>query len=184
MAITHEIPSEQYMDLDLVQQRLIVVYANQYDNDGVNGVNNVIHCFIYNNGEPYNLTGTTVTIKIKKPNGYMYSSVVTSMGGTVEGNCITFPMNNQFTNHYGRCECNFELTYGQDKKNTCNFYLRIYKAPIQQEQEKEEDHWHDIDEKYEETQEQIKLLANEYVTTNSTPPSEADDNDWWTEFVD
>lgn len=183
MSVTHEIPQEQTIDLDLIQQRLLVVYCNQYDNDGVNGANNVIHCYIQENGVPYDLTGTTITLMVRKPNTYMYSQEVTAMGGTISGNCITFPVNNEFTNKYGRCLCRFQLEYGQDKKNTCTFYLRVYKAPIQQEEEKEDDHFHDIDEKYEETQQMIKLLANEYVTTTSAPPSTADDNDFWTEFI-
>lgn len=179
-----QIPQEQSIDLDLIQQNLIVVYANQYDNDSSGGVNNVVHCYIYENGEEHNIpANTTIWFKMKRPSGSIYSDTLLNIGGSYSGNCITFPINRDMTYLYGTCICNFQLINYSDVKNTCNFRLRVCKSPIQVDDVVDRSEYKDFDEKYKETQEQLKLLANEYVTNNSTPPSTADDNDFWTEFL-
>lgn len=179
-------PSEQDIDLDLIQSRLIVVYANQYDLDVNTLDSNIINCHIYNNGIKYDLDdydASDITFNLKRANGTNYTDTIRGMGGYISDNVITFPINTEMTTNYGRNIISFKLVNGDDVKYTCNFYMRVYKAPVQQGDEITESDYKDIDERYKETQEQIKLLANEYVTTNSTPPSGADDNDFWTEFL-
>lgn len=181
----HEIPSEQFIDLDLVQQRLSVVYANQYDNDNVErGVNNVIHCYIYENGVIYNLTGYTmgnISLEIKRPSGTAWSVSIDELGGTVSGNCITFPIKNEFTNLYGRYGCRFKLTNGNDIKFSSNFYLRVYKAPVQQEDVEDDTRFDDFNERIGNIEMEIENMNQEYIS--STTPSNAIPNDFWTKLL-
>lgn len=183
-----QIPSEQDIDLDLVQQRLIVVYANQTDNDGSpSEITNLVHCHIFNNGETQNLSGynpVNVILNVKRKDDTSYTISIKGLGGTISGNTITFPITNEMTVLYGRNICNFRLENGEDVKYSCNFYMRVYKSAVDQSEISTSSEFHDINEKYNETQEQMKLMANEYVTTTSTPPASADDNDFWTEFID
>ena len=182
-----QIPSEQDIDLDLVKQRLIVVYANQTDNDGESSeITNLVHCHIFNNGEIQDLSGYNprkIILNIKRKDGTAYTISINELGGTVSGNTITFPINSEMTALYGRNICNFRLEISDDVKYSCNFYMRVYKSAVEQSEISTSNEFHDINEKYNETQEQMRLMANEYVTTTSTPPASADDNDFWTEFI-
>ena len=181
----YDTPSEQDINLDLVDSRLIVVYSNQYDDDETNGSSSVINVHIYDQGEPFNLsdyTANKITLKMSRASKTFYTTLVSAIGGSVSGNIITFPIKNTMTMMYGRNECNFELEKDGDIKNTTNFYMRVYKNPVQQDYERQSDQFEDIDQKYIETQEQIKELANEWVTTTTNPPGSADQNDFWTRF--
>ena len=173
-----DIPLEQDITVDLTESQIEVVYANQYD-DSMRTVN----CHIQDEGIDFDCTGCTVSLWIKKANGFALSRTIGVDGfGSVSGNVVSFPITKEMTYAFGRQECNIELKNDGDLYS-CPFYIRVNKAPVQQNDILDSDDYKSIHDDYVSLRNYVDSLSHEVYTTNHTKPSGQNNGDYWLEIL-
>lgn len=171
-----DIPLEQDITVDLTESQIEVVYANQYDN-----TLRKINCHIQDEGIDFDCTGYTVSLWIKKSNGFALSRTIgVDEFGSVSGNVVSFPIQKEMTYSYGRQLCNLELKKAGDIYS-CPFYIRINKAPVQQSDIFDSDDYKSIHDDYVQLRAYIDSLSHEVYTTTSTQPLNQNVGDYWLE---
>lgn len=128
MSEIRDLPLVQDIILDLTESQLDVVYANQYDKS-----RRTINCHIQDEGVDFDCSDYTIELWIKKSNGYAYSDTIVGENaiGSVSGNIVSFPILEKMTYSYGRQECRLAFISGDTITYSCNFYIRVNKAPNQ-----------------------------------------------------
>lgn len=173
-----DIPLEQDITVDLTESQIEVVYANQYD-DSMRTVN----CHIQDEGIDFDCTGYTVSLWIKKTNGFALSRTIGVDGfGSVSGNVVSFPITKEMTYAFGRQECNFEFKKSNDVY-TCSFYIRVNKAPVQQSDILDSNDYKSIHDDYIVLRNYVDSLSHEVYTITATPPENQKDGDYWTRLL-
>lgn len=178
-----DIPLEQDITVDLTESQIEVVYANQYD-DSMRTVN----CHIQDEGIDFDCTGYTVSLWIKKANGFALSRTIGSVDeegnvfGSVSGNIVSFPITKEMTYSYGRQLCNLELKKSGDIYS-CPFYLRVNEASVQQSDIFDSDDYKSIHDDYMQLRKYVDSLSHEMYTTTHTPPANQKDGDFWLEIL-
>ena len=173
-----DIPLEQDITVDLTESQIEVVYANQYD-DSMRTVN----CHIQDEGVDFDCTGYTVSLWIKKSNGFALSRTIGVDGfGSISGNVVSFPITKEMTYAFGRQECNFEFKKSNDVY-TCSFYIRVNKAPVQQSDILDSNDYKSIHDDYVSLRNYVDSLSHEVYTTTATPPENQKDGDYWLEIL-
>ena len=123
-----DIPLEQDITVDLTESQIEVVYANQYD-DSMRTVN----CHIQDEGVDFDCTGYTVSLWIKKSNGFALSRTIGVDGfGSVSGNVVSFPITKEMTYAFGRQKCKLEFKKDSAKKDTMKAYLKEHGIEIEE----------------------------------------------------
>ena len=173
-----DIPLEQDITVDITESQIEVVYANQYD-DSMRTVN----CHIQDEGVDFDCTGYTVSLWIKKANGFSLSRTIGVDGfGSISGNIVSFPITKEMTYAFGRQECNIELKNDGDLYS-CPFYIRVNKAAVQQDNIVDSDDYKSIHDDYVSLKTYVDSLSHEVYTTNHTPPSGQNNGDYWLEIL-
>lgn len=178
-----DIPLEQDVTIDLTESQIEVVYANQYD-DTLRTVN----CHIQDEGIDFDCTGYTISLWIKKTNGFSLSRTIGSVDeegnvfGSVSGNVVSFPILKEMTYSYGRQECKFELVK-DGVTSSCSFYIRVNKAPVQQSDILDSNDYKSIHDDYVQLRKYVDSLNHEVYTTNHLPPTGQHDGDYWLEVL-
>ena len=173
-----DIPLEQDITVDITESQIEVVYANQYD-DSMRTVN----CHIQDEGIDFDCTGYTVSLWIKKTNGFALSRTIGIDGfGSVSGNVVSFPITKEMTYAFGRQECYFEFKKSNDVY-TCSFYIRVNKAPVQQSDILESDDYKTVHDEYTHLSNYVDSLSHEVYTTNHIQPSNQHNGDYRLEIL-
>ena len=173
-----DIPLEQDITVDITESQIEVVYANQYD-DSMRTVN----CHIQDEGIDFDCTGCTVSLWIKKANGFALSRTIGVDGfGSVSGNVVSFPITKEMTYAFGRQECNFEFKK-TNNVYTCSFYIRVNKAPVQQSDILDSNDYKTVHDEYVQLRNYVDSLSHEVYTTTATPPKNQKDGDYWTKLL-
>jgi hypothetical protein len=124
---TRYLPLVQDIILDLTESQLDVVYANQYDKSG-----RTVNCHIQDEGVDFDCSDYTIELWIKKSNGYTLSDTIGVDGfGSTSGNIVSFPITEKMTYSHGRQECKLIFLSTDDKTSSCNFYIRVNKSNVQ-----------------------------------------------------
>lgn len=123
------IPKVQSFDLDITNFEIIVAYANQYEENV-----SVIELNILDQGEVVQIdTSSSISFQATKPDGKVIiyrSDVIEPYISLVGDNKIVIKMTPELCNVFGRVECSVSF----EKNNiayTCNFYIRVHKAAVQ-----------------------------------------------------
>ncbi len=134
MKIVNEIPVRQDIVVDVVESRLEVAYANQYDDN-----TSTIHCHIQNKGVDFNIENYTATLWVKKSNGRGFSANIGSkeLEGSVQDNVVSFKIPRYLTVSHGKQICNLEFFEKDHVENgvkySCTFYLRVNESALKEE---------------------------------------------------
>ncbi len=134
MKIVNEIPVRQDIVVDVVESRLEVAYANQYDDN-----TSTIHCHIQNKGVDFNIENYTATLRVKKSNGRGFSANIGSkeLEGSVQDNVVSFKIPRYLTVSHGKQICNLEFFEKDHVENgvkySCTFYLRVNESALKEE---------------------------------------------------
>lgn len=118
--------------LDLTEEQIAVVYANQNDKNS-----RLIRCHIQNVGEDYSLDGCSVKFRCKKSNGYgIYKDIGSTDDGTgevfgsISGNIVEIPVTNKMTASSGTQICDLEIINSEGTIYTCVFKLRVSEGAL------------------------------------------------------
>lgn len=173
-----DIPLEQDITVDLTESQIEVVYANQYD-DSMRTVN----CHIQDEGVDFDCTGYTVSLWIKKANGFALSRTIGVDGfGSVSGNVVSFPITKEMTYAFGRQKCKLEFEKGS-YVNSCTFYIRVSESPNQQSDILDSNDYKTVHDEYVQLRNYVDSLSHEVYTTTATPPENQKDGDYWTRLL-
>lgn len=178
-----DIPLEQDITVDLTESQIEVIYANQYD-DNMRTVN----CHIQDEGIDFDCTGYTISLWIKKSNGFAISRTIGSVDeegnifGGVSGNVVSFPVLKEMTYSYGRQLCNLQFVKN-GVINSGSFYARIEKTPVQQSDIFDSDDYKSIHDDYLKLKSEVDLMSDEVYTTTDIPPEGQKDGDYWTRLL-
>lgn len=159
------------------------LFAKQYDVGRKYLVN------ITKDGDSYDISNTNASIYVKKPDGKIVINQCV-ISGT---NQVMVTLSYQMTTVYGNAPFQIVFTDNENVISTVSGRFNIEKSTVQNGDIESSDDISIIDSLILQTEEirqlelananAIKLIANEWITYNSTPPSSADDNDFWTEFI-
>ena len=113
----------QDINLDVYEPLHEVVYANQNENNS-----RIVKCHLFNKGVKWSVPeGVKVSVRMKKPSGYVVSRELGEGCGTIDGPHIYFPILKSMTKVSGRVVCSMEF---REKENdeilfTSKFYIRV-----------------------------------------------------------
>lgn len=102
-----------------------IVYCSQYDNDLREVVANIMDA-----GTAVNVSTYTIYIEGTKPDKRGFSYELTSIGGTVSNNAVTFPLQLQMTAVAGITNAEIVFYSGDDRIGSSNFILAVEKAGL------------------------------------------------------
>ena len=179
-----DIPLEQDITVDITESQIEVVYANQYDDSQYDdSIMRTVNCHIQDEGVDFDCTGCTVSLWIKKSNGFALSRTIGVDGfGSVLGNVVSFPITKEMTYAFGRQKCKLEFEKG-NYVNSCTFYIRVSESPNQQSDILDSNDYKTIHDEYIQLRNYVDSLSHEVYTTTATPPENQKDGDYWTRLL-
>ena len=119
----------QTINLDLRphynRQNTNIVYCSQYDSDLRNVVVNIADA-----GTAVNVSTYTIYVEGTKPDKHGFSYELTSIGGTVASNVVTFPLQLQMTAVAGITNAELVFYSGDERIGSANFILAVEQAGL------------------------------------------------------
>lgn len=177
---TRNLPLVQDIILDMTESQLPVVYANQYDDSG-----RTVNCHMQDEGEDFDCSGYTIELWIKKSNDYALSDTIVGENaiGSVSGNIVSFPIKENMTYSHGRQECRLVFLSSDGKTSSCNFYIRVNKSNVDNEDVMDSNEYKTFHDEYLELKGLIENLRGEVYTNSSTTPTGQKDGEYWTRLL-